>query len=324
MKYAYYPGCSLEKNAAAYGDSFQAVARALSQELVELEDWNCCGASEYFSLDPLPAYALLARNLALVPKDISDLVAPCSMCYLNLYKTEHNMGLYPQLNGDVNSALAEAQLAYKPGSVRVRHALDILVNDVGLEKIAAQVKQPLRGLKLAPYYGCLIVRPAHEFDNPEHPETLDRLIATLGATVIDHPLKAACCGGHMPQVSPETAYRLIHELISTAAERGADALVTLCPMCQLNLDAYQTQANKLFGTHESMPVLYFTQMMGLAFGLPAKEMGFGQELVSANAMLAKLATPPPAEEEPKRKPHRDKNALPMPSPIKPGVAGGAK
>jgi heterodisulfide reductase subunit B len=256
---------------------------------------------------------------------MENLVAPCSMCYLNLLKTEHNMGSYPQLNADVNAALAQAQLSYKPGTVRVRHALDILANDVGLDQIALQVKRSLRGLKLAPYYGCLIVRPAHEFDNPEYPETLDHLLESLGATVVDHPLKAACCGGHMPQVSPKTAYRLIHELISTAAERGADALVTLCPMCQLNLDAYQAQANKLFGTHAAMPVLYFTQMMGLAFGLPPKQMGFGQELVSAGGLLAKLAAPPPAEEEPKRKPHRDKNALPVPKPL-PGSrsAGGAR
>ena len=133
MKYAYYPGCSLEKNAAAYGESFTAVADVLAQELVEIPDWNCCGATEYFSLDPLPAYALLARNLALVPKGLTDLVAPCSACYLNLYKTEHHMAERPQLNRDVNTALAEANLSYKPGTVRVRHALDILVKDVGYE-----------------------------------------------------------------------------------------------------------------------------------------------------------------------------------------------
>ncbi len=312
MKYAYYPGCSMEKNAAAYGDSFQAVARALSQEMVELDDWNCCGATEFYSLDPLPATALFARNLALVPQGTHDLVAPCSACYLNLFKAEHNMAANPQLNGDVNTALAEANLSYKPGTVRVRHALDIFVNDVGLDQIKAQVKQPLRGLKLAPYDGCLIVRPAHDFDNPEHPETLDRLLEVLGATVVDHSLKSACCGGHMPQVHPDTAFRLIQELIATTADRGADAIVTLCPMCQLNVDAYQRQANGMFGTDYHMPVLYFTQMMGLAFSMSAKEMGFGQELVSAQAMLNKLAAPPPAEQEPKRKPARDKNALPMP------------
>jgi heterodisulfide reductase subunit B len=311
MKYAFFPGCSLDKNAAAYGESFKAVANILSQELVELDDWNCCGATEYFTLNPLPAYTLVARNLALVPKGLTDLVAPCSACYFNLYKTNHNMGLYPQLNGDINAALAEGKLSYAPGRVKVRHALDILVNDVGCEKIAACVKRPLRSLRLAPYYGCLIVRPDHGFDNPEHPETLDRLIEALGAKVVDHPLRAACCGGHIPQINPETALVLIHELMATAVKRGADAIVTLCPMCQLNLDGYQSQANSHFGTSYSMPVLYFTQLMGLAFGLAPSAMGFGQELVSAQPLLDKLASPP-AEEEAK-KPQRSKKALPMPS-----------
>jgi heterodisulfide reductase subunit B len=300
----------LEKSAAAYGQSFQAVLDILSQELVELDDWNCCGATEYFSLNALPAYALVARNLALTPHDLPDLVAPCSACYINLYKTDHNMELYPQLNADVNEALAEARMSYTPGQVRVRHALDILVNDVGNEEIAAHVKKPLQGLRLAPYYGCLIVRPDHGFDNPEYPETLDRLLVALGAEVVDYPLKAACCGGHMPQISPEAAYSLIHELIATAVERGADAIIALCPMCHLNLDVYQGQANSHFGTDYTIPVLYFTQVMGLAYGLSGDEMGFGQELVSAQRVLDKLASPPP--EEPQKKPRRDKKALPMP------------
>jgi heterodisulfide reductase subunit B len=310
MRYAYFPGCSLDKSAAAYGESFKAVADVLDQELVELDDWNCCGATEYFSLNALPAYALVARNLALAPQDLTDLVAPCSACFINLYKTNHNMGLYPQLDADVNEALAEARLSYTAGRLKVRHALDILVNDVGYDEIAAHVKQPLKSLRLAPYYGCLIVRPDHGFDDPEYPTTLDRLLETLGAEVVDYPLKAACCGGHMPQISPDAAYGLIHELIATAAGRGADAIVVLCPMCHLNLDMYQSQANSHFRTNYTMPILYFTQLMGLAFGLPVDEMEFGQELVSAQRVLDKLASPPP--EEPKKKPRRDKKALPMP------------
>jgi heterodisulfide reductase subunit B len=311
MRYAYFPGCSLEKSAAAYDQSFRAVMDILSQELVELDDWNCCGATEYFSLNPLPAYALVARNLALTPDDLKDLVVPCSACYVNLYKTDHNMGLYPQLRADVNEALAEARLSYKPGSVRVRHAIDILVNDVGFERMGAHVKQPLTGLSVAPYYGCFVVRPDHGLDNPEYPTTMDRLLETLGATVIDYPLKASCCGGHMPQISPDAAYGLIHELIATAAERGADAIAVLCPMCHLNLDMYQGQANSQFDTAYSIPILYFTQLMGLAYGLSGDEMGFGQELVSAQRVLDILASPP--EEEPKKKkPRPDKNALPMP------------
>lgn len=310
MKYAYFPGCSLEKNAAAYDQSFKAVMEILAQELVEIDDWNCCGATEYFSLNVLPAYSLVARNLALTPQDLTELVAPCSACYLNLYKTNHYMGLYPQLNADVNTALAEAQLSYQPGRVHVRHALDILVNDVGLDEIASRVKKPLKGLKLVPYYGCLIVRPDHGVDNPEYPTSLDRLLEALGAEVVDFPLKAACCGGHMPQISPEAAYGLIHELIATAVKRGGDAIVTICPMCQLNLDMYQGQANRFRNTNYTIPVLYFTQMMGLAFGLTGDEMGFGQELVSAQRVLDLLASPPP--EEPRKKTRPDKNALPMP------------
>jgi len=311
MKYAYFPGCSLDKNAAAYDQSFKAVIDVLAQELVELDDWNCCGASEYFSINPLPAYALVARNLALMPGDLDDVVAPCSMCYINLYKTDHNMGLYPQLNADVNEALAEARMSYKPGSIRVRHALDILVNDVGYEAIQSHVKQPLKGLRLVPYYGCLIVRPDHGFDNPEYPMTLDRLLEALGATVIDFPLKASCCGGHMPQISPESAYGLIHEIVATASERGADAIVTVCPMCHLNIDMYQNQANRHMGTNYTMPILYFTQMMGLAFGFSGEDMGFGQELVSAEPILRKLASPSEEESKPTR-PRPDKRALPMP------------
>jgi heterodisulfide reductase subunit B len=311
MRYAYYPGCSLEKNASAYDQSFRAVIDILDQELVELDDWNCCGATEYFSLNPLPAYSLVARNLALTPDGLTDLVAPCSACYINLWKTDHNMGLYPQLNTDVNEALAEARMSYEPGRVRVRHALDILVNDVGYDVIASHVKQPLQGLRLAPYYGCFIVRPDHGFDDPEYPMKLDRLLEALGATVVEYPLKASCCGGHMPQISPEAAYGLIHELIATAATRGADAIVTLCPMCQLNLDVYQSHANRHIGTEFSIPVLYFTQMMGLAYGLSGEEMGFGQEFVSAQRVLDKLAAPAP--EAPKKKsPKRDGKTLPMP------------
>jgi len=311
MDMAYYPGCTLRASSSIYDVQIRQVLKEIGINLQEIEDWNCCGATEYFTLNPLPAYTLVARNLALVPKEKSDLVAPCSACYFNLYKTDHNMAWYPQLNSDINTALAEGQLSYTPGRVKVRHALDLLVNDAGCEQIAAHVKRPLRGLRLAPYYGCLIVRPDHGFDDPEYPQTLDRLLAALGATVVDYPLKAACCGGHIPQINVETALVLIHELMATAVKGGADAIVTICPMCQLNLDAYQSQANSQYGTSYSMPVLYFTQLMGLAFGLSPEALGFGQELVSAQPLLAKLDSPPAAEAETKKQ-QRNKKEMPMP------------
>lgn len=310
MKYAYYPGCSSSHSAAAYDQSLKAVMEILNQELVEIDNWNCCGATEYFSLNPLPAYALVARNLALVPEGQTELVASCSACYLNLLKTDDHMGQYAQIESDVNEALAEARLHYQPGTVHVRHALDAIYTDVGCDVIEAYVKKPLTNLRLVPYYGCLIVRPDHGYDNPEYPVSLDRLLEALGADVVDYSLKAACCGGHMPMISPEAAFGLIHEIIATAARQEADAIVTICPMCHLNLDMFQGLANNHFGTNYNMPILYFTQVMGLAYGLSAELMGFGQELVSAQRVLDKLEAPP--EETPARKPKRDKKALPMP------------
>jgi len=287
-RYAYYPGCSLERNAAAYDISFRAVAEVLGLELVELEDWNCCGATEYVSINLLPAYALVARNLALVGEDFDQVVAPCSACYLNMYKTDHNMAAYPELGAAVNEALAAGKLHYEPGRVRPRHALDVLVEDVSLEEVEAHVKRPLHGLRLAPYYGCIPARPEGIHD-PEYPDGMDHLLAALGAEVVDFPLKAGCCGGHMTQISADTAYEMLYYLLRNAVEVGAEALVAVCPMCQLNLDAYQGQVNAHLGTDFHVPILYLTQAMGLAFGVEPERLAFGQEIVSAAPLLAKLA-----------------------------------
>ncbi len=309
--YAYYPGCSLTRNAAAYDVSTRVIAEALGIDLKEITDWNCCGASEYFSINQLPAYALVARNLALAANEgAKQVVAPCSMCYVNLYKTNKYMGEHPDLSQKVNAALAAGRLAYKPGAVKVRHLLDVVVNDVGYDAVAAKVKKPLYNLRLAPYYGCLIVRPRTGFDDVEYPTTMDRLMETLGATVVDFPLKAECCGGHMTQISDDVALELIRRLLHNAAEYQADAIVTVCPMCQLNLDAYQDQVNKRFGTRFKIPILYFTQTMGLAFGMDPKAVAIGKEIVDAKPALAKVTAEAP--EQPK-KARRDKRALPMPS-----------
>lgn len=313
MKYGYYPGCSLEKNAMAYHQSTMAIAGPLGLEFAEVEDWNCCGATEYFSLELLPAYALVGRNLALAANQATnghDLVAPCSACFLNLLKTDHYMANSPELTQKINTALAAGGLHYEPGSVHVRHLLDIIVNDVGYDAVAAKVTKPLYNLRVAPYYGCLIVRPGlqESFDDAEYPTTLDKLMSVLGATVVDFPLKAHCCGGHMTQISEATALELIRRLLKNAADYEADAIVTLCPMCQLNLDAYQRNVNSMFGTDYHMPILYFTQLMGLAFGLSTKELGFGKEIVDARLTLAKIGLEPP--EPPKKK--RAKEGLPMP------------
>jgi heterodisulfide reductase subunit B len=311
MKYAYYPGCSLERSAASYHTSTMAVAGKLGLAFQEIPDWNCCGATEYFSLNLLPAYSLVARNLALVPDDLTELAAPCSACYVNLRKTNKYMHKYPKLEAQVNDALAAGGLHYEAGRLKVRHLLDIMVNDVGYQTIAEQVSKPLSGLRVAPYYGCLIVRPDCDFDNPEQPTTLDRLLRALGAEVIDYPLKAQCCGGHMTQITANVAYEMIRRLLQNAADYKADLIACLCPMCQLNLDAYQSKVNGHFGTDYHLPVLYFTQLMALAFGLSAVEAGLGSEIVSSAMALAKIGMEVP---KPEAKPRRaDKQALPMPT-----------
>ncbi len=316
MKYGYYPGCSLERNALAYHESAMAVADALSLEFEEIDDWNCCGATEYMAIDLLPAFALITRNLALAASrqtsNGNHLVAPCSACFLNLSKADRYLRDSPQLAHQVNEALAAGGLNYQPGSVRVRHLLDILVNDVGFEAVAEKVTRPLYDLRIAPYYGCLVVRPVRKtpFDDPEYPTSLDKLMRTIGAKVVDYPLKAQCCGGHMTQIKEHTALEIIRRLLKNAADYEADAIVTLCPMCQLNLDAYQDNVNKHFGTNYKIPILYFTQLVGLAFGLSPKKLGFGKEFVDARPALAKIGVIPP----PKAKKERlSDKALPMPA-----------
>jgi heterodisulfide reductase subunit B len=308
--YAYYPGCSLQATAHAYDRSSRRVGEMLGLTFQEVDDWNCCGATEYRSVAALPAYSLVARNLSLAAQQgVDQLVAPCSACYLNLRRTNEYMTKYPALGEKINEALAAGGLHYEPGTLRVRHLLDVVTQDVGYEAIQERVCRPLSGLRVAPYYGCLIVRPGTDF-NPEYPTHLDNLMRTLGATVVDFPLKTHCCGGHMTQISEQTAFEMIRRILHNAAEYGADAIVTVCPMCQLNLDAYQPQVNSVFNTQFNVPVLFFTQLMGLAFGLSPEEASIGSEIMSTSEALARIGHEEPASTAAPRR--RDKKALPMP------------
>lgn len=317
--YAYYPGCSLEKNAYAYHQSGEAVSNALGIQYVEVDDWNCCGATEYIALNRMAAYALVARSLALAQRQFvkngapADLIAPCSACFLNLSKGDAYLQEDKPLAKKVNVALAEGGLHYDPGSIHTRHLLHVLMDDIGLEKISAKVTKPLKGLRVAAYYGCLIVRPGFlgKFDSHEYPQSLDMLMAALGAQVVDFPLKSACCGGHMTQISQPVALEMLRQLLQNAHEYKADLIVTLCPMCQLNLDAYQGDVNKFFKTDYHLPILYFTQLMGLAFGMDAKKMGIGSEFVDARPALAKIGVELPPDEDGKNQ-RPSKSALPMP------------
>lgn len=320
MKYLVYPGCSLEKGAAGYPywQSTVAATRALGIELVEVDDWNCCGATEYIALNRMAAYALIARNLAQAAQmnGYREMIAPCSACYLNLSKADKYLREDAAFATQVNVALGEGKLSYQPGTIKTRHLLDVIVNDIGYAAIAEKVCQPLAGLRVAPYYGCLIGRPAFfgQIDDPEYPTALDKLLKALGAEVVDYPMKAHCCGGHMTQISEPVAFDLIQQLVKGAADYNADVIVTVCPMCQLNLDGFQGAMNRYYKSNYHVPVLYFTQLMGLAFGSDAATLGIGTEVVDARPALARIGVevPAPAEEKPARKPRKAKEALPMP------------
>jgi heterodisulfide reductase subunit B len=314
--YIFYPGCSMGDVARSYMTSLMAIKDRLDLGFQEIEDWNCCGATEYFSVNQLPAHALVGRNLGLAQdqaKGLDTIMAPCSACYLNLSKTEHYMGEDQDLNASVNEALGSGGLKYDPGTLKVRHLLDVIYHDIGLETVKEHISNPLKGLRVAAYYGCLIFRPDvnNRWSSPESQNALEDLMEAFGATVVDYPMRDECCSGHMPQIDRGTAYEMIRHLIGGAADQDADVIVTLCPMCQLNLDMYQKEMNKYFGKKYSIPVLYVTQLMGLAFGVTPDELGIGSEFISARSALTAIGTELP-EEEVKPKQKKNKEGLPMP------------
>ena len=276
MNYLYFPGCSLKSTGRAYEESLLAVMSALDISLRELDDWNCCGATSYMSIDEMKAFALAARNLALAESSVNggdaQLMAPCAACFLVLSKTQHVMEENPDIDRQITSALRAAKLEYT-GRVQVRHPLDVLVNDYGLEAITARVKKPLKGMKVACYYGCQIVRPYHTFDDQFNPTAMDRILQAMGAETIDWPLKTRCCGGSLTGTIEEVGLRLNYILLREAQRRGADVIATACPLCQFNLECYQDKIGKQNHDRIVLPVAYFTQLMGLALGLPAGKLG---------------------------------------------------
>jgi heterodisulfide reductase subunit B len=285
-QYTWFPGCSSSDGGAkAYGRSAQAVAKALDVELIELEDWNCCGSTPYTSVDELSSFCASARNLALAEKRGLDLVTPCSACYIILNRANSSLKEYADLRAKVDEALAAGGLEYH-GTVRVRHLLDVFANDIGYDEIASRVKKGLAGLKVAPYYGCQVVRPGPGFDHPESPQSLDRLLGSLGAEVMPFPLKARCCGGSLIISEEDLALGLIHKLLESASSNGAECIATVCPLCQTNLDVYQGRVNRKFNTNFNLPVLFFTQLMGVAFGIDGKVLGLEKCIVPADKVMA--------------------------------------
>lgn len=291
MRIAYYPGCSLHSTAIEYDMSAKAVCEALGIELVELEDWNCCGATAVHAVDHLLSIALSARNLAIAEKAGLDLYAPCSACFHNLANTNKLLKEDAEIRDTMEKVMEDTGLNYG-GGIEVKHLLDVMVNGVGYEKIAESVVKPLKGLKVAPYYGCLIVKPSTvaNFDSQERPQTLDHLIETLGAECVPYHHKTECCGGSLTLIKEEVASKMTMDILLGAKEAGADCVITTCPACLMNLDVKQSNIELNFDVEIGMPVLYFTQLMGLAFGIDSDTLGFDKNFVDTSKVLEALST----------------------------------
>jgi heterodisulfide reductase subunit B len=287
VKYAYYPGCSLEKTQRGYDESVREVFAALGAELIEIDDWNCCGATVYMSVKETVSLAVSARNLALAEKMNLEILAPCSSCFTVLAKTNRVLNAVPELHRGVNEALAEGGLSYS-GRTAVRHPLDVLMNDIGLDAIRATQKRDLGGLKIAPYYGCQVVRPDKTFDDHENPVLMDRLFHALGGETVYFPMKVRCCGGMLMTTFEETALKLNRDLLASATENEADVIVTTCPLCHFNLESYQDRINKRFGTKFTMPILYFTQLLGVALGISAGKLGLDSSFIPLGQRISSL------------------------------------
>ena len=286
MEYAYYPGCSLEHTGKPYDMSIREVFKKLDVTLREIEDWNCCGATMYMSVDKIVGFAVSARNLALAQNMGCDMCVPCSACYTTLRKTNRHITWNVHSRKIINEALKAANLTYDK-MVDVRHPLDILVNDVGIEKILAASTSELNGLKIAPYYGCMIVRPVQHFDDMDDPQTMDVLFRALGAEVVNYPDKVRCCGGMLMTTYEEVALSLNNELLRCAEEHGAEVIATTCPLCQMNLEAYQSQINRRYDLNHHMPIVYFSQLVGLALGIEPAKLGMDTLLIEAKNLKLK-------------------------------------
>ena len=289
-QYSFYPGCSSEKNASAsnYMTSVNTTCDVLDVQLNTIPDWNCCGASiGYAGGGELPRMALNARNLALSEQHNTgqDIVATCAACWLSARETKERLEEDNDLMKATNQALAEAGLKYE-AKQKVRHMVEVLIEDFGYDELGKHVTNPLEGLRVAGYVGCQTNRPfgidGESFENPMY---LDKLVETLGAEPIKtYEKKVQCCGGALAFSEPEKSQAMIKGIIEAAYDNKADIIATPCPVCQLNVEVYQDQINAKYGTKFKMPVVYYSAMMAVAYGKTGKQAGLDGQIIKATAL----------------------------------------
>ncbi|HHW42354.1 heterodisulfide reductase subunit B [Desulfofundulus thermobenzoicus] len=279
LSFSYFPGCSLEATAREFDLSTRAVCGELEVELVELPDWNCCGATSAHSLNGRLGLLLPARNLALAGEMDRDLVASCSACYNRLKTTDYALKNNPE---EARRAAEHTGSGFR-GNLRVLSLLEAVVAGVGVDRVRERVRRPLKRLKVVCYYGCLLVRPPRMvgFDAPEFPVSLDRLMAALGAEPLQWSYKTDCCGASLSICDAKTVRRMVSFLLEMAREIGAAAIVTACTLCHANLEMRRDPEC-------TMPVFYFTELMGLAFGVPESEAWLKRHLVDPFPVLGQV------------------------------------
>jgi len=282
VRFAYYPGCTAKSTATEYGESVEDISRYLGIELEEIPDWNCCGATSGHVINHELALALPSRNLALAEKMSLDVVTPCPACFLRHKVAQYELKKDPQLKTRIETDIG-APLKL---SQETRHILDVLYHDVGIDSILGKIQKPLTGLKAVTYYGCYLVRPPEvtEFDDPENPTIMDKIMEALGVEVIDWSRKVDCCGGGAGLTSYEIVKHLVSKIVMSASEVGAEAIITACHLCQSNLDIHQpTDRNS-----QPIPIFFFSELMALALGSSHVKEWLKKHIVNPSPLLERL------------------------------------
>jgi heterodisulfide reductase subunit B len=297
QRVAYYPGCALEGSGHGYNRSTREVGKALGLELDEVKNWNCCGAMEVKNVDPKLQTYLSSRVMSIAANEMSAQVvmAPCNGCYHNLKKAEHELSHDAASREVVDRISRKAGHAtYQAGQVETIHALDWIKYGIGEDELKARVRNSLKGLKVANYYGCMYTRPRHIFpekdqgpgtESTSKPHIMDDLLAAAGAENVDFPLKTACCGGAHTLSDSDTSTKLVLNILRAAEAAGADVIATECPTCHSGLEMHQLRAEKVLGQKTSVKMLYFTQLLGIALGLSPRKVGVHENVSESLDLL---------------------------------------
>jgi len=283
MKYAYYPGCSAESTAQDQHMSILEVAKALDIEMIEPKGWTCCGSTSAHHTNKLLSISLPAANLLKVKETGMDMIVACAACYNRMKVANHEINADNNVKEKVKESLGKEY----DGSVRVRHFIEVLLEDYGIEKLKSRFTHSLNDLKVASYYGCLLVRPQEvtNFDDPENPTSIERLVEAMGGVGLEWPSKVECCGGGFALSRPDIVVELSGGILRMAEASGAQCITVACPMCQVNLDMRQTDINKKHSTNYNIPIVYITQLIGLCLGIPPNKLGMKKCIVSPEPVI---------------------------------------